>query len=92
MWHASVAVQDMAQRRTLTTRELSIDAITALGEVAKQLLSGVGSVPSAVELHSVAVHYRRSLTDEEYARLPEAWCAIQAVHEAGRGIVLEENT
>lgn len=59
---------------------------------AKELLSGCGQIPSSVEQVEVAIHYRRALTDEEYATLPPSWCSIRAVHEAGNGIVLERNT
>lgn len=37
----------------------------------------------------VAVHYRRALTDEEYALLTPEWCAIPAVHEGGHGKIIE---
>lgn len=61
-------------------------------ETAKLLLGGVGQLPSAVEQYTVAIHYRRAITDAEYARLPEAWCQLPAVHQAGRSRVLETNT
>jgi hypothetical protein len=61
-------------------------------KTAKLLLGGVGQLPSSVEQMQVAIHYRRALTDAEYATLPQAWCAIPPVHEAGRGLILEENT
>ena len=92
MWHASIAVLDMVQQRTLATAELDHGAVMSAARMAKLLLAGVGQLPSAVELFQVAIHYRRALTDAEYARLPAAWCAIPAVHQAGRGVVLEENT
>jgi hypothetical protein len=92
VWHASIAVLDIAQRRTLTTAELDQTAFLSMIRTAKKLLSGVGRLPSSVEQHPVAIHYRRALTEDEYARLPAEWCAIPAVHEAGRGVVLEENT
>lgn len=91
MWHASIAVLDVVRRRTLTSAELDRDAVFSMIRTARQLLAGVGQVPSSVELHPVAIHYRRALTEDEYGRLPAAWCAIPAVHEAGRGIVLAED-
>lgn len=82
----------MEKRRTFQVVQVSDSTKRVLVKMAKLLLGGVGQLPSAVEEMSVAVHYRRALTDAEYAALPEAWCAIPAVHEAGRGILLEENT
>ena len=58
-------------------------------DTAKALLRDVGQVPSAVEQFELAIHYRRSLTDEELAGLPAAWCAIPPRDEGGIGIVLE---
>lgn len=75
----------MAADCSPTTRRIQIT-------MAKRLLFGVGQIPSAVELHPMAIHYRRGLTDAEYAALPVSWCNIPAVHEAGRGHILEENT
>lgn len=92
MWHASIAVVDIQKRRTLTIAEISESTKRVLVKTAKLLLGGVGQIPSSVEQMQVAIHYRRALTDEEYAKLPQAWCAIPAVHEAGRGLILEENT
>lgn len=92
MWHASIAALDVIRSRTLTTAEVDLDAKLCMIRTAKALLAGVGQVPSSVELHPFAIHYRRALTDAEYAGLPSAWCAIPAVHEAGRGLILEENT
>ena len=40
----------------------------------------------------LAMHYRRTLTPEEIAKLPQAWCALPAMDEPGDGILLEENT
>lgn len=92
MWHASIAALDIVRQCTVPTAELNPTVVMSLARTAKQLIAGVGQIPSAVELFPVAVHYRRALTDAEYARLPAAWCAIPAVHQAGRGLVLEENT
>lgn len=82
----------MKHRRTLTIAELSEPTRRVLVRVSKALISDVGQLPSSVEAMGVGIHYRRAITDEEYARLPSTWCAIPAVHEAGRGIILEENT
>jgi hypothetical protein len=92
VWHASVAVQSLALGRTLGVDDLTEGMRATAITAAKGLLAGVGMVPSAVEQHPVAIHYRRSLTVEEYSALPAAWCAIAAIHQAGRGLVLEENT
>lgn len=82
----------MEKRRTLTVIELSESSKRVLIKVAKLLLGGVGQLPSSVEQMEVAIHYRRALTDIEYSHLAPSWCAIPAVHEAGHGILLEENT
>lgn len=92
MWHASVAALDMDERRTLTAVEVSESTKRIMGKVAKLLLGGVGELPSSLEQMQVALHYRRSLTESEYAKLPQSWCDIPPVHEAGRGLILEENT
>jgi hypothetical protein len=59
---------------------------------AKAMLALVGQMPSKLEEYPVSIHYRKAITDEEWKGLPAEWCAIPAVHEAGRGIILEENT
>jgi hypothetical protein len=92
VWHASVAVIDMEKRRTMTIEELGESTKRVAAKVAKELLGGVGQIPSSLEQQQVALHYRRALTEEEYAALPQSWCAIPPVHEAGRGLILEENT
>jgi hypothetical protein len=92
VWHSSVAALDMEKRRTLLLDEVSESTKRVLIKTAKFLLSGVGQFPSSVEAMELAIHYRRALTDEEYSQLSPDWCSIPAVHEAGRGKVLEENT
>lgn len=79
----------MAKRRTLTTEELSESTLRATIGCAKSLLVDVGQKPSSVERMEMAVHYRRALTDEEYALLTPEWCAIPAVHEGGHGKIIE---
>jgi hypothetical protein len=91
VWYASVAVQSMVLQRTLGVAELVNGQLETAVASAKALLDGVGQLPSSVEAHPLAVHYRRSLTDAEYSALPAVWCAIPAVHEGGRGMILEEN-
>jgi hypothetical protein len=93
VWHASVAALDLVRRRTLQVAELSDATKRVLVRTAKRLISDVGQLPSAVEqMGGVAIHYRRALTDAEHAQLSPLWCDIPAIHEAGRGIVLETNT
>ncbi len=82
----------MEKRRTLTVDQLSESTKRIVVMAAKDLLHGVGQLPSAVEQVEYAIHYRRALTEAEFAALPEAWCAIPAIHDAGRGLILEENT
>lgn len=82
----------MQKGRTLTTAELSESTKRVAIKAAKSLLTGVGQLPSSVEQMQLAIHYRRALTDEEYSQLPQSWCAIPAVHEAGHGLILEEGT
>lgn len=59
---------------------------------AKEMLDGVGCVPSIVEQNELAFHYRRSFTDFEVALLPATWCAIAPVDDGGGGLVLERDT
>jgi hypothetical protein len=92
VWHASVAVLDMRRQRTLAIEEIPESTKRVVARTAKLLLGGVGEIPSSLEQQVVALHYRRALTEEEYAALPQSWCAIPPVHEAGRGLILEENT
>ncbi len=92
MWHASVAVLDVERGKTLHIARLSETNKRIVIATAKALLHGVGQVPSAVEQFELAIHYRRSLTDEELAGLPAAWCAIAPRDEGGVGIVLERDT
>lgn len=92
MWHASVAFLDMDRGRTALVEELSPSTLRVLMSTAKALLSGVGQLPSCVEAMQLGVHYRRAITDAEYALLPAAWCSILPVHQAGHGIVLEVDT
>lgn len=61
-------------------------------KVAKRLIASVGQLPSCVEQMPLAIHYRRGITDAEYALLPAMWCDLPAVHEGGHGIVLEVDT
>lgn len=57
---------------------------------AKELLDGVGGRPAVLEhFNDLAVHWRKSLTDAEYAALPQEWCAMPALDAAGEGVVLE---
>lgn len=73
--------------------ELSDSTTRVLIRTAKRLIGSVGQLPSAVEsMGGLAIHYRRALTDAEYARLSPSWRAIPAVHEAGRGMILETDT
>jgi hypothetical protein len=92
VWHASVAYLDMHRQYTPRILELPPSTVRVIARTAKSLIADVGQFPSSLERVDVALHYRRAITDEEYQRLPAAWCEIPAVHEAGRGIILEENT
>lgn len=92
MWHASVAVQSLTLQRTLGSDELTPAMLATAIATAKNLLAEVGEKPSAVEMFEFGIHYRRSLTEEEYSLLPAAWRAIPLVHQAGRGLLLEEDT
>lgn len=92
VWHASVAILDYEKGRTMLASEASPSTRRMMIRSAKAFLAGVGQLPSSVEQMELAIHYRRAITDEELAGLPQSWRCIPAVHEAGRGIVLEENT
>jgi hypothetical protein len=76
----------------LTIEEISESTKRVAAQTAKTLLGGVGEIPSSLEQQVVALHYRRALTEAEHSALPQSWCAIPPVHEAGRGLILEENT
>jgi hypothetical protein len=92
VWHASVALLNVAKGKTLRVDNLSEMNKAILIETAKSLLCDVGQLPSTVEQFELAIHYRRSLTDVELSGLPAAWCAIAPVDEGGLGIVLERDT
>lgn len=72
--------------------DLSPSNQRVLVKVAKSLIAHVGQLPSAVEQMGYAVYYRRAISDFEYGLLPEVWCGLPAVHEAGHGVILERNT
>jgi len=82
---------DLSIGRTLCVDEVSRSTRELLILVAKNLLSGVGETPSALEQMTVAIHYRRSLAPDELAILSPAWCAIPATSLAGHGILLERD-
>lgn len=92
MWHASVALLDIEKGKTLKVAQLSDVNKAILIGIAKSMLRDVGQIPSSVEQMELAIHYRRSLTDEELAALPADWCAIPAVDGSGNGILLEKDT
>ena len=90
MWHASIAELDMRRQRTTPAAELAPATKRLIVRAAKALLSDVGQMPSMVEQFVLAIHYRRAVTDLEIALLPEWWCHVPAVHQAGRGLILEK--
>lgn len=90
MWHASVAL--LGKHGPVQAADLSPSNQRVLVKVAKSLIAHVGQLPSAVEQMGYAVHYRRAISDFEYGLLPEVWCGLPAVHEAGHGVLLETNT
>lgn len=60
-WHAAVAV--------LPTRRMSAATKRIAIATANELLAGVGHGTTTVDQTEEAIHYRRSLTDEELAGL-----------------------
>lgn len=92
MWHASIAVLDLKRRKTLKSVEHDERTRRITIKAAKQMLYGVGQLPSLVEQFEYAIHYRRAITDLEWQGLPVTWCNIPAVHEAGGGVVLERDS
>lgn len=90
MWHASVAL--VGKRATIPAALVAPAPKRLILAVVKGLLAGVGQLPSVLDQHELAFHYRRAITDEEWAALPASWCAIPAVHEAGLGVILERDT
>lgn len=61
-------------------------------EYAKEMLNGVGVIPSSVQQNLLAFHYRKSLTQEEISLLPKDWCAIPPMDEGGNGKIIEVDT
>lgn len=48
-------------------------------------------MPSSVEQHELAFHYRKAVSQDELSRLSAAWCSIPAVDAGGTGKILEVN-
>ncbi len=92
MWHASVALLDVEKGKTLKVAQLSEVNKAILIATAKSMLRDVGRIPSAVEQFELAIHYRRSITDEELTGLPTEWCAIPPRDEGGLVTILEKDT
>lgn len=92
MWHASVSLLDLEKGKTLEITKLSAVNKAILIATAKSMLTGVGQIPSEVAQGTLAIHYRRCLTEAEIADLPQSWCAIPAVDGAGLDVVLEQDT
>ena len=93
MWHASVALVDSKSRTIVPTVQYwSVPTFDLMRETAKGLLAGVGSLPSLLEHGKAVLHYRRSITRKELARLSPVWLAIPADSMAGHGVVLERDT
>jgi hypothetical protein len=91
VWHASVAALD-DRLIAIPVVKLSDCNRAMLIDLAKELLAGVGQIPSAVEQFGLAIHYRRSLTVDEFNGLPKTWRDLPAIDSAGVGIVLEQDT
>jgi hypothetical protein len=81
----------MRHQRTFRSSQLSSGQRKCAIEYAKSLLFGVGAMPSNVEQNELAFHYRKAVSPEEIARLPQAWCAIPAIDAGGTGKILEVN-
>ncbi len=87
-----VAIVDTKHDRTFRAKQLSTGQRKCAIEYAKQMLQGVGMMPSTVQQNELAFHYRKSLSPEEIDMLPQDWCAIPPRDEGGSGIILERNT
>jgi len=83
---------DIAKGKTLPIGKLSEVNKRILIAASKSMLSGVGQIPSVVESFQFAIHYRRSLTEEEICYLPGEWCALPAIDEGGLGELIERDT
>ena len=91
MWHGSVALVN-GRGATVPMEKISESSRRAMICQAKKLLESVGQMPSAVEQGLLAIHYRKSLSDEEVGRLPLTWCEIPPIDDGGGLIVLERDT
>jgi hypothetical protein len=92
VWHASIAAIDRNLGRCKVVSKWSAATRRCMAETAKELLRGVGQIPSTLEQGIYCLHYRRSITDAEHALLTPEWCAIPADSFAGRGFLLERDT
>ena len=78
MWHASVSFR-RHNWVLVPTAEWTLRTMRRAEEIAERALRGVGAGASRWDTKKVALHFRRSLSDEEIAGLDPAWCAIPAV-------------
>lgn len=91
MWHASVEWVDRNRGRCRVVTEASTATREIMATVAKELLAGVGCLPSTLELGGYCLHYRKSITEQEEASLDPAWRVIPPDSLAGRGVILEKD-
>ncbi len=78
MWHVSIAEHDgHGVMRTAAIRNK-----TALFTLGRKLLQGVGNGETFEKTGDLAIHVRRSLSDEEIAGLNPEWLAIPAIDRA----------
>ncbi len=87
MWHASIArlgpVTPIPTARwgEGVNREAKRQLFNALKDVGKE--------PTVISMGKIAIHMRRSLSDEEMATLSCEWLAIPALNEFSEGTEME---
>jgi hypothetical protein len=80
VWHASIALLDKKGRPIQVKHVVNKKAGRSIGE---GLLFGVGTGETYYKEGEIAIHVRRSLSEEEIAGLDPVWLAIPAVDMAG---------
>lgn len=78
MWHVSIALRGFDGRPVETARVVS-QVRTDIKRLADRLLAGVGQGPDKFHRGRIAFHLRRSLTNDELARIDQAWLALPAI-------------
>ncbi len=79
MWHASIA--KLGSSAPVPTDRWGDGVRHSANRLLTEALSGVGKEPTVTTMRKIAVHMRRSLSDEEMGMLTCEWLAIPARDE-----------